>query len=221
MVRVKICGVTNWPDARLAVDLGADALGFNFHAPSPRAVTPAQAWEIIRRLPPMVTAVGVFVNWPARAVAVLARALRLGAVQLHGDESPREVRQLSAAFCVIKAFPMPPGFRLSSLAPYAEASALLLDGFKSGQRGGTGRTADWNLARRARRYGRVILAGGIRPENVAEAIARVQPYAVDVASGVERRPGKKDARALRELMREVEVENCRLGGAAAKGRETK
>jgi phosphoribosylanthranilate isomerase len=221
MVRVKICGVTNWADARLAVDLGADALGFNFHAPSPRAVTPAQAWEIIRRLPPMVTAVGVFVNWPARAVAALARALRLDAVQLHGDESPREVRELGAAFKVIKAFPMPPGFRLAKLAPYASASALLLDGFKSGLRGGSGRTADWDLARRARRYGRVILAGGIRPENVAEAIARVQPYAVDVASGVERRPGKKDARALQELMREVEAASCKLTGSAAKGGKAK
>jgi phosphoribosylanthranilate isomerase len=217
-IRVKICGITNWADARLAVDLGADALGFNFHAPSPRAVTPSQAWEIIRRLPPMVTAVGVFVNWPAEAVAALARALRLGAVQLHGDEPPREVRKLSGGFSVIKALAMPPGFRLASLAPYSAASALLLDGFKGGLYGGTGRTADWNLARRARRYGRVILAGGIRPDNVAEAIARVQPYAVDVASGVESRPGKKDAAKMRELMREVEAANRSASGSAAKGR---
>jgi phosphoribosylanthranilate isomerase len=218
IVRVKICGVTNWADARLAVDLGADALGFNFHPPSPRSVTPAQAWEMIRRLPPMVTAVGVFVNWPAQVVAALARALRLGAVQLHGDESPREVRELTGAFCVIKAFPAPPGFRLAALAPYASASALLLDGFKYGLRGGTGRTADWDLARRARKYGRVILAGGIRPENVAQAIAQARPYAVDVAGGVESRPGKKDARALRDLMREVEAANRdatnRKGGKA-------
>jgi phosphoribosylanthranilate isomerase len=212
MVRVKICGVTNWADARLAVDFGADALGFNFHAPSPRSVTPAQAWDIIRRLPPMVTAVGVFVNWPAQAVAALARALRLGAVQLHGDEPASEVRELSGGFSVIKAFPMRPGFRLSALAPYASASALLLDGFKGGLRGGTGQTADWNLARRARRYGRVILAGGIRPDNVSEAIARVGPYAVDVASGVEARPGKKDAGKMRELMREVEAANGRAAG---------
>jgi len=220
-VRVKICGVTNWADAALAVDLGADALGFNFHAPSPRAVTPAQAWDIIRRLPPMVTAVGVFVDWPARAVAALARALRLGAVQLHGNESAREVRELSGAFSVIKAFPVRPGFRLAQLAPYSSASALLLDGFKDGLRGGTGRAADWDLARRGRRYGRIILAGGIRPDNVAEAITRVQPYAVDVASGVERRPGKKDAGALRELMREVEAANRRASGSPAKGGKMK
>jgi phosphoribosylanthranilate isomerase len=221
IVRVKICGVTNWVDAKLAVDLGASAIGLNFHAPSPRAVTPAQAWEIVRRLPPMVTAVGVFVNWPPQAVAVLARALRLGAVQLHGDEPPSDVRELSAAFSVIKAMAMPPGFRLAALAPYAAASALLLDGFKGGLYGGTGQTADWNLARRARRYGSIILAGGMRPDNVAEAIARVQPFAVDVASGVEARPGKKDAGKMRELMREVEAANRKISGAAAKGRERK
>lgn len=215
IVRVKICGVTNWADAKLSVDLGADALGFNFYPPSPRAVTPAQAWEMIRRLPPMVTAVGVFVDWPAQVVAALARALHLGAVQLHGNESPREVRELSSAFRVIKAFPMAPGFRLAALAPYATASALLLDGFKDGLRGGTGRTADWDMARRARKYGRVILAGGIRPENVAQAIAQARPYAVDVASGVESRPGKKDPGALRDLMREVEAAN--RGTAKRKG----
>ena len=220
IVRVKICGVTNWADAKLAVDLGADALGFNFHPPSPRAVTPAQAWQIIRRLPPMVTAVGVFVNWPARAVAALARALHFGAVQLHGHESPQEVRELAGAFRVIKAFSMPPGFRLGALAPYASASALLLDGFKGGLYGGTGRTADWDLARRAKRYGRVILAGGIRPGNVAQAIAQARPYAVDVASGVEARPGKKDPGALRELMREVEAAN-RMARNEAAGKVTR
>ena len=220
IVRVKICGVTNWADAKLAVDLGADALGFNFHPPSPRAVTPAQAWQIIRRLPPMVTAVGVFVNWPAHAVAALARALHFGAVQLHGHESPQEVRELAGAFRVIKAFSMPPGFRLGALAPYASASALLLDGFKGGLYGGTGRTADWDLARRAKRYGRVILAGGIRPGNVAQAIAQARPYAVDVASGVEARPGKKDPGALRELMREVEAAN-RMARNEAAGKVTR
>ncbi len=203
-VRVKICGITNWADAKLCADLGVHALGFNFHPPSPRSVTPAQAWEIIRRLPPLLAAVGVFVNWPAPAVAALARALRLAAVQLHGDEPPRQVRELSGSLAVIKAFRMAPGFQLGALAPYRQASALLLDGFQNGLYGGTGRPANWNLARRAARYGRVILAGGIRPANVAQAIVQARPYAVDVASGVESRPGKKDAAALRELMREIE-----------------
>src|SRR5258706_5172904 len=107
--RVKICGITNWADARLAVDLGADALGFNFYPASPRSVSPAAAWEILRRLPPMVACVGVFVNWPADVVATLARALRLDAVQLHGNEPAREARELAASFRVIKAFAVRPG----------------------------------------------------------------------------------------------------------------
>jgi phosphoribosylanthranilate isomerase len=201
--RVKICGITNWADARLAVDLGADALGFNFYPPSPRSVSPAGAWEIIRRLPPMVACVGVFVNWPADVVAALARALRLDAVQLHGSEPPSEARELAAGFRVIKAFAVRPGFRVSTLASYSAASAFLLDGFRPGLHGGTGATSDWRLARKANRHGCVILAGGIGPGNVARAIAEARPFAVDVASGVEVRPGKKDPAALRALMREV------------------
>ena len=108
---------------------------------------------------------------------------------------------------MIKAFAVRPGFRLATLASYGAASAFLLDGFRRGLHGGTGATADWRLARQARRYGRVILAGGIRPENVARAIAEAEPFAVDVASGVEARPGKKDPGALRELMREIESAN--------------
>jgi phosphoribosylanthranilate isomerase len=209
-VRVKICGVTNWPDARLAVDLGADALGFNFYAPSPRSITPAGAWNIIRRLPPMVAAVGVFVNWPADVVAAMARALRLDAVQLHGNESPEQARELARSFRVIKAFAVKPGFRISTLRGYSAASAFLLDGFRRGLHGGTGATADWSIARKASHRGCVLLAGGIRPDNVARAIAEATPFAVDVASGVESRPGKKDAAALRELMREVEAANRNL-----------
>jgi phosphoribosylanthranilate isomerase len=211
IVRIKICGVTNWPDAKLAVDLGADALGFNFYAPSPRSVTPATAWDIIRRLPPFVTTVGVFVNWPAEAVAALARALRLGAVQLHGNESPEEARDLARAFRVIKAFGVGPRFRLETLARYKAASAFLMDAFRSGLYGGTGRTTNWRIARQAKRYGPVILAGGIGPGNVTQAIAATRPYGIDVASGVELRPGKKDPRALRELMREIESQ-CALTG---------
>jgi phosphoribosylanthranilate isomerase len=189
------------------VDLGADALGFNFFPHSPRVVTPAGAWAILRRLPPMVTSVGVFVNWPADVVAELAGALRLDAVQLHGHERPEEVRKLAGRFRVIKAFSVRPGFRLATLGQYRAASAVLLDGFRRGLFGGTGRMADWRMARKASRYGRVILAGGIHPGNVAQAIAEARPYAVDVASGVEARPGKKDPQALRALMREVGAAN--------------
>jgi phosphoribosylanthranilate isomerase len=205
--RVKICGVTNWPDAKLAVDLGADALGFNFCPLSPRSISPAGAWQIIRRLPPGILAVGVFVDWPADVVAALAGALRLGAVQLHGSEAPEVVAELAVAFRVIKAFPVRPGFRLATLGEYTAASAVLLDGFRAGLHGGTGATTDWQLAGRAVRYGRVILAGGIKPGNVARAIAEVRPHAVDVASGAEARPGKKDPVAMRELMEEIQSAN--------------
>src|SRR5579864_2266657 len=108
--RVKICGITTWDDARLSIDLGASALGFNFYPPSPRAISPADAWSIIRRLPPFVEAVGVFVNWTTVAVDALARGLRLSSVQLHGAESPRDVEELSRRHCVIKAVPVKPGF---------------------------------------------------------------------------------------------------------------
>ena len=189
------------------MDLGAHALGFNFYPPSPRSISPADAWQIARKLPPVVATIGVFVNWPAHVIAALAGALRLDGVQLHGDEPPAEVNDLARRFRVIKAFAAGPRFKLATLARYKAASAFLLDGYRSGLYGGTGRTADWRLAREARQYGPVIVAGGLGPDNVAQAIAEAQPFGIDVASGVESRPGKKDPRALRELMREVEAAN--------------
>jgi phosphoribosylanthranilate isomerase len=207
VVRVKICGITNWADARLAVDAGADALGFNFHPPSARCVTPAEAWGIIRRLPPFVEAVGVFVNWSAEAVNAMARAVGLSVMQLHGDEPPALVAQLAGARPVIKAFRVRPGFQVALLGRYRSASAFLLDGFSKGLRGGTGKRFDWRVARKARRYGRIVLAGGLGPENVAQAIGEAEPFAIDVCSGIEAKPGKKDPARLRELMREVEAAN--------------
>ena len=189
------------------MDFGAHALGFNFYPLSPRSISPAAAWEIVRKLPPFVGTVGVFVNWPVVAVAALAGALRLDGVQLHGEEPASEVRDLAGRFGVIKAFPAGPRFKVETLSRYKAASAFLLDGYRSGLYGGTGHTGNWQLAREARRYGRVILAGGLRPENVVQAIAEAQPFGIDVASGVEARPGKKDPGALRALMREVEAAN--------------
>jgi phosphoribosylanthranilate isomerase len=202
--RVKICGITTWEDARLATDLGASALGFNFFPASPRSISPADAWSIIRRLPPFVEAVGVFVNWPPLVVDAMARALGLGSVQLHGAESPAEVRELAQKRRVIKAIQVRAGFRVASLNRYRAANAVLLDGFARCLHGGTGRTVDWKLARAAGRHARIILAGGLTPENVAEAIRVAQPYAVDVASGVESRPGRKDTAKLRALFAAVE-----------------
>jgi phosphoribosylanthranilate isomerase len=203
--RVKICGVTNWNDARLAVDLGASALGFNFYPLSPRAISPADAWSIIRRLPPFVEAVGVFVNWPPAVIDALARALQLGSVQLHGAESPQEVAELVKRHRVIKAVAVKRGFKVASLARYRAAGGILLDGFARGLHGGTGRTLDWKLARTAKRYGRIILAGGLTPENIAEAIQVAEPYAVDIASGVEASPGRKDPAKLRALFAAIEA----------------
>jgi len=202
--RVKICGITTWGDARLSVDLGASALGFNFYPPSPRSISPANAWSIIRRLPPFVEAVGVFVDWPPLVVDALARALRLGAVQLHGSESPAEVAQLARRHRVIKAVSVKRGFQPASIKRYRAANAILLDGFARGLYGGTGRTLDWELARAAGRFGRIVLAGGLVPENIGEAIRVARPYAVDVASGVEARPGRKDPKKLRALFNAVE-----------------
>ncbi len=210
MVRVKICGITTWADAKLAIDVGADALGFNFYPPSPRAVSPAQAWRIIRRLPPLVEAVGVFVNWSPLAVDTLASALGLHAVQLHGDESPAVVAEFAEVHPVIKAFRVRPGFRPAVLGRYRRAAAFLLDGFHPRLRGGSGKQFDWSIARRARRYGRIVLAGGLAPENVAGAIREVEPFAIDVCSGVESKPGKKDPVRLHELMQEVEAVNREL-----------
>jgi phosphoribosylanthranilate isomerase len=195
------------------VDLGAHALGFNFYPPSPRSISPAAAWEIVRKLPPLVATVGVFVNWPADVIAALAGALRLDGVQLHGDEPPSEVQDLAGRFRVIKAFAAGPRFKPARLERYKAASAFLLDGYHSDLYGGTGRIADWRLAREARHYGPVIVAGGLRPDNVAQAIAEAQPFGIDIASGVEARPGKKDPGAMRALMRQVEAANRDTGGA--------
>jgi phosphoribosylanthranilate isomerase len=202
--RVKICGITSAADARMAIDAGADALGFNFYRASPRYIEPAAAARIIARLPKRVVKVGIFVDEPAEKVREVADAVGLDIVQLHGDERPFRVRQTSRFRPVIKAFRVRPGFPPARLALYPAAAAFLLDGYRPGLQGGTGMRFDWSLAKRAARYGTIILAGGLRPENVVEAILRVRPYAIDVCSGVESRPGKKDPRKLRELMRQVE-----------------
>jgi phosphoribosylanthranilate isomerase len=215
MVRVKICGIRNDRDARAAVELGAEALGFNFYEKSPRVIAPADAWEIRQTLPPEVRAVGVFVNWKPAAVVVLAKALELSAVQLHGDESPQD-----AAFCakkvpVIRAFRVGEAFSLAELGKFRGVSEFLLDAARPGQYGGTGHKANWELARKAAMRRPIILAGGLTPENVAEAIQHVRPWGVDVASGVESKPGKKDHRKMQNFFREVERANRELGETAA------
>lgn len=194
----------------MAIDAGADALGFNFFPPSPRAVTPATAWEIIRRMPPFVEAAGVFVNWTADAVGALAHALRLGVVQLHGDERPAVVAECASAHRVIKAFRVGSKFNLRRLAQYGAASAFLLDGFDPGLYGGAGKRVELGIAQRAKKFGPIILAGGLTPENIGETILEVRPYAIDVCGGVESKPGHKDAKRLRKLMCAVEKANLSI-----------
>jgi phosphoribosylanthranilate isomerase len=202
MVRIKICGITNLDDARLAADLGADALGFIFYPKSPRYIAPEAAREIIAQLPPFVAAVGVFVNEEAAVVQGLAARVGLDWVQLHGHESPEYCRSLGRR--VIKGFRIQDRDSLPPLAAYhGAAQALLLDTYKKGQVGGTGEIFDWHLARQAKPYGRIILAGGLTPENVAQAIGTAQPDAVDVASGTEASPGKKDPEKLRTFFQAV------------------
>jgi phosphoribosylanthranilate isomerase len=198
MVRVKVCGITNLEDALLAAELGADALGFIFYPPSPRKIAPEEADAIIGQLPPFVSTVGVFVDEDADLVREAAARLGLDWVQLHGQESPEYCRTLGRR--VIKGFRIQDENSLPGLAAYrGAAQALLLDTYKKGQTGGTGETFDWRLANEARPYGSIILAGGLTPYNVAQAIATAQPRAVDVASGVEVAPGKKDPEKLRKF----------------------
>jgi phosphoribosylanthranilate isomerase len=191
-VKVKICGVTNWTDARQACEAGADYLGFNFWRRSSRYITPAKARHIVRRLPKGVAAVGVFVNETEAKTLKIARGVGLDFLQLHGDESPESVARLQRNFPVIKAIRVRESFRPSELAEFARAGAILLDGFDRKLRGGTGKTFGWDKARGTQRYAQIFLAGGLTPENVGEAIRVVKPFAVDTCSGVESEPGKKD-----------------------------
>ncbi len=203
MVRVKICGITKPEDAKLAVELGAHAIGLNFHTESPRCITPFAATELIRRLPPFIATVGIFVNWSEEPIVALCQALRLSAAQLHGDEPAQVVERVARHFPVIKALRVGQGTTAPDYSSYRAASAFLLDSAVSGQYGGTGATGNWHLARSVAQTQRVILAGGLTPENVGEAIRIVRPYAVDVASGVESRPGKKDPAKLQAFFDEV------------------
>jgi phosphoribosylanthranilate isomerase len=197
-VRVKICGITRLEDALAAAELGADALGLNLWPGSSRAVRPEVAREIARRLPPFVTAVGVFVNQPREELLRLARAAGVAALQLHGDEAPEDCRDLGLP--VIKAFRVARPEDLVPIARYPDVAAVLLDS-RSERFGGSGRTFDWELGGRAAGPRPLILAGGLGPENVAAAVRAVRPYAVDTASGVESSPGVKDRERMARFIR--------------------
>jgi phosphoribosylanthranilate isomerase len=203
LTRVKICGITRWEDAQLAVELGAAALGVNFYPPSPRYIDPAAARAIILKLPPLITPVGIFANeLDSEHVARIAGESRVRAVQLHGPQFP-SLQGALADFPRIRAVAVKEGFRPEMLRDL-DGGAFLLDAFDAELLGGTGKPFNWALAREANRFGTIILAGGLTPENVGQAIREVRPFAVDVASGVEAAPGVKDAGKLRAFFREVE-----------------
>ena len=191
-VRVKICGITCHEDAQAAVEAGADALGFMFFAPSPRAVAGRVAAEIIRALPPFIGKVGVFVNPSEEEVLGAIAACGLDTVQLHGHEAPEFCARFGVK--VIKAFRVQDAESLKALPAYA-VSGWLLDSFVPGQFGGTGAKFNWELAVAAKKLGcPVILAGGLTPENAAEAARQVEPFALDVSSGVESAPRSQGRR---------------------------
>jgi phosphoribosylanthranilate isomerase len=213
MTLVKVCGITNLEDALAAVEAGADMLGFNFYARSPRRVAPAGAREIIERLPAGVECVGVFVNEPTPAeVLEMARESGVSAAQLHGDETPEFCRALRG-LKTVKALRVGKGYGVESAAGFG-TDAVLLDAYAPDAFGGTGRTFDWALARATREVvGRLFLAGGLKAENVAAAIESVGPYAVDVCSGVETSPGSKSPRLMRDFVAAVrEAERMKAEG---------
>ncbi len=189
---VKICGITRLEDAEAAVAAGASAIGFIFWPNSPRFVEPHRARKIAAALPPFVTAVGVFVNQPLEYVNGVARLVGVGAVQLHGDETPEFAA--SVATPVIKALSVGADVR-----PWRSRVRLLLDVHDPVARGGTGRTIDWATAADLAAQRDILLAGGLTPDNVVDAVARVRPFGIDVSSGVERAPGIKDHERLRAL----------------------
>ena len=203
MTRIKMCGVTGIEDARDAAMLGADAIGLNFFEGSSRSVTPERALRIIESLPPFVAAVGVFVNYEdPQALEDFAVSIQLDAVQLHGDETPDYCSMINRVK-VIKAIRVDEEFKVDSLRNY-QASAFLLDAYSPKAFGGTGRVFNWSKAAGANAFGRIILAGGLNPRNVASAIGELHPFAVDVSSGVESEPGKKNYESMRRFVEAVQ-----------------
>jgi phosphoribosylanthranilate isomerase len=204
MLRVKICGITRLDDALLACELGADAIGFIFYEKSPRSIRPDEAAAIAEHLPPHVARVGIFVDTPRDDIVIYRKQVKLTAIQFHGAYSLSELEQFDREQ-VIAVARVGESFQVLQLAQFRNcAAAILLDTHRKGLYGGTGETFDWQAAIDAKAYGRIILAGGLSPDNVRQAVETVVPYALDVSSGVEAHPGKKDPAKLRQLFRNVQ-----------------
>jgi phosphoribosylanthranilate isomerase len=197
-VKVKICGITSFPDGMAAAEAGADALGFMFYDQSPRCISVEAAARLIRQLPPLVLKVGVFVNAPEDLVVRAIRECGLNLLQFHGDEPPEYCLQFG--LMSMKAFRIRDAASLQPLLNY-HTDAWLLDAYSPAKPGGTGETFNWDLALQARDWGHpIFLAGGLTPENVAGAVQRARPYGVDVSSGVEAAPGRKDHAKVRAFI---------------------
>ncbi len=200
-IRVKVCGITRAEDAQRASELGVDAVGLVFHPPSPRAVSISRAAAIVAALPSFTSVVALFVNPSAQMVRDVLRAVPVDLLQFHGEEDPSFCQGFGRRY--IKALPVKPGIDLRALAErYRDASGLLLDAFREGFAGGTGATFDWALVPKGLRTP-LVLAGGLNPANVAMAIREVNPYAVDVSSGVERAKGIKDPARMGAFIQQV------------------
>jgi phosphoribosylanthranilate isomerase len=209
-VKIKICGITNPEDARAACSYGADALGFVF-AKSPRRISPQTTKLIISKLPPFIVTVGVFVNEERDKVREIAANCGLDRLQFHGDETPEYCDYFRDKYKIIKALRVRGINSLAGLSKY-DVDAFLLDTYVRGSRGGTGIRFDWNLAVKAKRYGKpVILAGGIDSGNVEDAVKTVSPYAVDVSSAIEETPGRKDHKLMRAFIEKVSKINWSKG----------
>jgi len=197
---VKICGITRAEDARAAIAEGADALGFVFWPKSPRYIDPAVAMRIIRVMPPSTAAIGVFVNQPADEVNRIAEQAGLAFVQLHGEETGEYVQKMTRP--VVKAIAVGSG-PVPAMSTWPSDVRILLDVHDPIRRGGTGHVIDWVAASDIARDREVILAGGLTPENVGDAIERVRPWGIDVSSGVEAEPGIKDHGRIKALFEAV------------------
>ena len=196
-VKVKVCGMTSLKDALVAVEGGADAVGFIFYKKSPRSVTMKTVREIVLELPPFVDTVGVFVDETAEQINKIADYCNLDIIQLHGDESPTYCKKIRRK--VIKAFRIKDMQSVKKLSSF-QVSGFLLDTFSENLHGGTGKVFDWNLALPAKKFGPVIMAGGLTPNNVQQAVRQIRPYGVDVCSGVESEPGIKDHKKVRAFL---------------------
>lgn len=201
-VKVKVCGMTSLKDALVVVEEGADAVGFIFYKKSPRSVTMKTVREIVLELPPFVDTVGVFVDETAEQINKIADYCNLDMVQLHGDESPAFCRKIRRR--VIKAFRLKDMQSLKKLSGF-QVSGFLLDTFSESLNGGTGKVFDWSLALPAKKFGPVIVAGGLTPNNVRQAVQQVHPYGVDVCSGVESEPGVKDHKKVRAFLKNAKA----------------